>query len=385
MGGKEWIALILAGGQGSRLGCLTRRLAKPAVPFGGKYRIIDFALSNCRNSGLDTVGVLTQYQPLALHRYLGTGSAWDLDRRGGGMFVLPPYARQQGAEWYKGTADAVWQNREFIDSQQPEYVLLLSGDHIYHMDYTRLLAFHKERQAEATLASLAVPWAEASRYGILTVDAAQRIERFTEKPAQPDSNVASMGVYLFNWPLLRHVLQQDSRDLASAHDFGRNILPRLLDAGRRLYAYPFAGYWKDVGTMESFWQAHMDLLGREPSLALHDPAWRTYSVNPVQPPQYLGGGAAVRRSLVSEGCRIEGTVEDSVLFPGVEVAAGAVVRQSVVMPYVRIGAGARLERAIVGRRSTVAAGALLGSPEEITVVEENSVVSAALPASRQVV
>ncbi|HEY3424584.1 MAG TPA: glucose-1-phosphate adenylyltransferase, partial [Negativicutes bacterium] len=331
---KECIAMILAGGQGSRLGSLTKKLAKPAVPFGGKYRIIDFALSNCRNSGMDTVGVLTQYQPLALHSYIGIGASWDLDRKDGGVFVLPPYARENKAEWYKGTADAIYQNINFIDLVNPNYVLVLSGDHIYTMNYEIMLEYHKAKKAEATIAVIEVPWEEAYRFGIMNTAASGRIMDFAEKPEQPQSNLASMGVYIFNWKLLRKTLEEDSRDSNSVHDFGQNIIPKLLAAGQRLMAYPFSGYWKDVGTVQSFWEANMDLLADEPELDLYDPQWRIYAVNPTRPPHYVGAAAKVTRSLVSEGCAVFGEVDHSVLFPGVHIGEGASVKDSVIMPYV---------------------------------------------------
>lgn len=368
--------MILAGGQGSRLGSLTKKIAKPAVPFGGKYRIIDFPLSNCHNSGMDTVGVLTQYQPLALHSYIGIGSPWDLDRRDGGVFLLPPYAREKGAEWYKGTADAIYQNLNFIDMMNPNYVLILSGDHIYNMDYSHMLEHHKANKAEATISVIEVPWNEASRFGIMSVAEAGRISEFAEKPKEAKSNLASMGIYIFNWRLLRKALEDDSKNNLSSHDFGKDIIPKLLAADHRLYAYYFKGYWKDVGTVESFWEANMDLLTEEPELDLYNPNWRVYSVNATRPPHHVGSTAKITRSLISEGCSILGEVDHSVIFPGVHIAEGAKIKDSIVMPYVNIGAHAQVYRAIIGRKGVIEGGAIIGNlgHKGITVIEENMVI-----------
>lgn len=371
--------MLLAGGQGSRLGLLTKDLAKPAVPFGGKYRIIDFALSNCHNSDIDTVGVLTQYKPLALNSYIGIGSAWDLDRNGGGVYVLPPYVREHGGEWYKGTADAIFQNVNFIDLFDPEYVLVLSGDHIYKMDYSLMLDYHRDNQADATIAVIAVPWEEASRFGIMNTDSANRIIEFAEKPKQPQSNLASMGIYIFNWSVLRQYLIADGYDTASSHDFGKDIIPKMLNEGQTLMAYPFSGYWKDVGTLESFWEANMDLLADPPEFDLYDPAWRIYSVNPVQPPHYLAATARVSSSIISEGCQIFGEVEHSVVFPGVYIGAGTKVTNSVIMPDAKIEADVVIDKAIIGRNAFISAGSrVVGSTvdgqQEIVVVAEDRVV-----------
>lgn len=376
----DCVAMILAGGQGSRLGSLTKKLAKPAVPFGGKYRIIDFTLSNCRNSGFDTVGVLTQYQPLVLHSYIGMGSAWDLDRKDGGVFVLPPYTREQGAEWYKGTADAVGQNIEFIEQYNPSFVLVLSGDHIYSMDYSLMLDYHKANKADATISVIEVPWSEAGRFGILTVAENGQITEFHEKPANPISNLASMGIYIFNWKFLRRHLEADSKDLSSSHDFGKNIIPRVLKEGHRLFAYRFPGYWKDVGTVESFWEANMDLLADNPPLDIFNADWRIYSVNLTRPPHYIAPGAKVSRSLVSEGCTIFGEVSHCVVFPGVYIAEGVKITDSIVMPYVQIERYATLDRAIVMRRCTIGEGAQVGwsgfsGTPAITVVPENTMLA----------
>jgi len=373
MGKKECVAMILAGGQGSRLGSLTKKIAKPAMPFGGKYRIIDFPLSNCHNSGIETVGVLTQYQPLALNSYIGIGSSWDLDRRGGGVFLLPPYAREKGADWYTGTADAIYQNLNFIDMMNPNYVLILSGDHIYNMDYSLMLEHHKNQKAEVTISVTEVPWQEASRFGIMSVNETGRIREFSEKPVVPNSNLASMGIYIFNWRLLRKVLEEDSRNNLSSHDFGKDVIPKLLATDHRLAAYYFTGYWKDVGTVESFWEANMDLLEEQPELDLYNPNWRVYSVNATRPPQYLGVTAKVTRSIISEGCSIFGQVDHSVIFPGVHIAEGACIKDSIVMPYVTIGAHAQVYQAIIGRKTIIEAGVMISSvnKQEITVVEEN--------------
>lgn len=376
MGKKECVAMILAGGQGSRLGSLTKKIAKPAVPFGGKYRIIDFPLSNCHNSGIDTVGVLTQYQPLALHSYIGIGSSWDLDRKNGGVFLLPPYAQEGGGEWYKGTADAIYQNVNFIDMMNPSYVLVLSGDHIYNMDYSLMLEHHKAKKAEVTISVIEVPWNEASRFGIMTVGENDRIKEFAEKPKEPKSNLASMGIYIFNWRLLRKVLDEDSKNIHSNHDFGKDIIPKLLVNDHRLSAYYFKDYWKDVGTIESFWEANMDLLNDDPELDLYNPNWRVYSVNATRPPHYLGPTAKISRSLISEGCSIFGEVDNSVIFPGVYIAEGTVIKDSIIMPYVSIGEDAQIYRTIIGRKSVVETGVVIGSlnQKEITVLEENIVI-----------
>ncbi len=358
---KKMIAMLLAGGQGSRLGVLTKSMAKPAVPFGGKYRIIDFPLSNCVNSDIDTVGVLTQYEPLALNSYLGSGQPWDLDRMNGGVFVLPPYVSGSEGQWYSGTANAVYQNLPFIDQFDPEYVLILSGDHIYKMDYAKMLRFHEEKNADATIAVLTVPMDEASRFGIMNTDEYARITEFEEKPKQPKSNKASMGIYIFNWRILRPYLVNDDKDGSSSHDFGKNIIPDLLRAGANLYAYDFKGYWKDVGTLKSLWEANMDLLGQRPEFRLADKDWRIYSKSPAMPPHYLGELADVTDSIVSEGCVVYGNVKHSVLFTGVHVAKGAYIRDSIVMPGAEIGENAIINKAIIGEGAVISPGAVIGS------------------------
>lgn len=370
MRGNECIAMLLAGGEGRRLGVLTKDLAKPAVHFGGKYRIIDFTLSNCVHSGIETVGVLTQYQPLVLNQYLGIGSAWGLDRREGGMHVLPPYVRQKGGTWYKGTANAIYQNIGFIERYEPEYVLIISGDHIYKMNYDLLLEEHKRNNADATIAVITVPWAEASRFGILSVDEDDRITRFAEKPKKPDSNLASMGVYMFSWPVLKEALLRDEADHNSSNDFGKDIIPTLLADGARLFSYRFEGYWRDVGTIESLWEGNMDLLENDPALDLNDRSWRIYAAGPNRPAQYVSPTASVSGSLVNEGCFVEGAVTRSVLFPGVRIGEGSYVEDSVLMPDAVVEPGARVVRAIVGEGATVGTGCAIGSAqaEDIAVV-----------------
>ena len=358
---KSCIAMLLAGGQGSRLGVLTKNIAKPAVPFGGKYRIIDFALSNCYNSGIYTVGVLTQYKPLELHTYIGIGNAWDLDRRYGGVYILPPYAREGGADWYRGTADAIYQNIHFIDRINPEHVAVLSGDHIYKMNYAKMLACHKEKNADVTIAVINVPKEEASRFGIMSVDGNDRIAEFAEKPKKPKSTLASMGVYIFHWQVLRRYLLEDSQDQKSEHDFGKNIIPAMLARKEKLFAYNFEGYWRDVGTVDSYWQASMDLLADNPEFDCDDPDWIIGSANLALPPHYINKSASVTRSLVSEGCQVYGQVENSILFPYVVVEENAIVRNSVIMSKGRIGSGARVEKAIVDYKTYVMQGAEVGS------------------------
>lgn len=339
--------MLLAGGQGTRLGELTKGLAKPAVPYGGKYRIIDFALSNCTHSGIDTVGVLTQYQPHLLNAYVGNGKAWDLDRLFGGVALLPPYKGEGGGEWYKGTANAVFQNIHYIDQYNPDYVLVLSGDHIYKMDYNQMLDVHLKNKADVTIAVTPVPWLEASRFGIMNTNEAGRILEFEEKPAEPKSNLASMGVYIFNWSLLRAYLIQDEATPTSTNDFGKDLIPKLLQDQKNLFSFRFEGYWKDVGTIKSLWEAHMDLLEENPSFDLFDPGWKTYAGNANHPPQYISPEAKVRGSLVNEGCQIYGEVTHSVIAYGVQVGRGAVVKDAVIMPGAVIGENARVERAII--------------------------------------
>ena len=368
---QEVVAMLLAGGQGSRLGVLTRNLAKPAVPFGGKYRIIDFPLSNCVNSGIETVGVLTQYQPLELNDYIGNGQPWDLDSNNAGVHVLPPYQKQKKTDWYKGTANAIYQNIPFIERYNPDYVVVLSGDHIYKMDYSKMLAYHKEKNAACTIAVYEVPMAEASRFGILNTNEDGSIYEFDEKPKKPKSNKASMGIYVFTWEKLRKYLEEDENDPKSQNDFGKNVLPAMLNAGESMFAYRFEGYWKDVGTIESLWESNMDLLDPNIPLDLNDPEWRIYSRNPVMPPHYVAKGATIQNSLAAEGCNVYGTVDFSVLFAGVYVAPGAVVRDSIIMPGSRIEEGATVQYAIVAENSVVGANSVVGQrPEDMENKED---------------
>ena len=363
---KEWIAMLLAGGQGSRLYALTRDIAKPAVPFGGKYRIIDFPLSNCVNSGIDTVGVLTQYQPLQLNEYLGNGQPWDLDRIHGGVYVLPPYQKIANSDWYTGTANAIYQNINFINRYAPEYVVILSGDHIYKMDYSKMLEFHKEKQADCTIAVMEVPWEEASRFGIMACDEDKKIYEFAEKPKEPKSNLASMGIYIFTWSKLKKYLEEDEANPESENDFGKNVIPAMLQNGERMYAYAFQGYWKDVGTIDSLWEANMDLLDPNVPLDLYDDAWKIYARNPVMPPQYVAEGAVTQNSMISEGCIVEGDVDFSILFAGVTVEKGAVVHDSIIMRGAVIKAGAVVEYSIVAENVVVGENAQVGDrPENI--------------------
>jgi glucose-1-phosphate adenylyltransferase len=373
---KECVAMLLAGGEGRRLGVLTQELAKPAVHFGGKYRIIDFTLSNCTNSGIDTVGVLTQYQPLVLNSYIGIGSPWDLDRKNGGVTVLPPYMEQKGGNWYSGTANAIYRNMSFIERYDPEYVLVISGDHIYKMNYDHMIRFHKKQEAEATIAVIQVKWEEASRFGILNTNESHRVTEFVEKPQQPPSNLASMGVYIFNWQTLKAYLEQDENNPDSSNDFGKDIIPTMLREGVQVYAYPFDGYWKDVGTVRSLWEANMDLLNEDHKLNLFDRQWRIYSLSPYQPPHYIAATAHVTRSMLNEGCSVHGRVDNSVLFYGVHVGAGSLVRDSVIMPNVKIGAGAQIHRAIIGEGTVIEEGCIIGDPHgvdssEITLIGDH--------------
>ncbi len=356
--------MLLAGGQGSRLGVLTQKIAKPAVPYGGKYRIIDFPLSNCVNSGIETVGVLTQYQPLELNDYIGSGKPWDLDRLSGGVHVLPPYQKSEGAVWYKGTANAIYQNIPFIERYDPEYVLILSGDHIYKMDYAEMLDLHKKSEADCTIAVLEVPLEEASRFGILNANPDGTIYEFEEKPKNPKSNLASMGIYIFNWSVLKKYLEEDEANPDSSNDFGKNIIPNMLGDGQKLVAYPFNAYWKDVGTIDSLWEANLDLLNPKVELDLSDPAWKIYSRNPSAPPQYISPAAKVQNSLISEGCDVSGTVDFSILSNNVTVEEGAVVRDSLVMPGATIKKGANVQYAIIAENSVIGEDSKIGERPE---------------------
>ena len=361
---KEMIAMLLAGGQGSRLFVLTNSRAKPAVPFGGKYRIIDFTLSNCSNSGIDTVGVLTQYKPLELNAYIGNGQPWDLDRMNGGVRVLPPYVTGSDGQWYKGTANAIYQNIEFIEQYSPTYVLVLSGDHVYKMDYAKMLKYHKEKEADATIAVMDVPIDEASAYGIMNTNDDLSIYEFEEKPKVPKSTKASMGVYIFTWEKLKKYLIDDEAKPDSSNDFGKNIIPSMLNAGERMFAYPFDGYWKDVGTIDNLWEANMDLLNPKISLNLSDPLWRIYCRHSLTTPQYVGNTASVKNSMISEGCEVFAKVSDSILFSNVYAEEGAEISYSVVMRNAKIEKGARVQYAIVADDAIIEEGAIVGAPPE---------------------
>ncbi len=368
---QEVVAMLLAGGQGSRLGVLTKNIAKPAVPFGGKYRIIDFPLSNCVNSGIETVGVLTQYQPLELNEYIGSGQPWDLDSMNAGVHVLSPYEKRKKTDWYKGTANAITQNIPFIERYNPDYVVVLSGDHIYKMDYSKMISFHKEKDAAVTIAVQPVPMEEASRFGILNTNEDDSIYEFDEKPKKPKSDLANMGIYVFTWEKLRKYLLADEEDPKSSNDFGKNVLPAMLNAGEKMFAYRFEGYWKDVGTIDSLWESNMDLLDPNVPLDLSDADWRIYSRNPVMPPHYVAKGAQVQNSLIAEGCNVYGQLEFSVLFAGVYVAPGAVVTDSIIMPGARIEEGAHVQYAIVAENAVIGANSVVGKrPEEVENKDE---------------
>lgn len=366
--------MLLAGGKGSRLSSLTKNLAKPAVPFGGKYRIIDFTLSNCTNSGIDTVGVLTQYQPLVLNSYIGIGSVWDLDRKNGGVTVLPPFTESSEMKWYKGTASAIYQNINYIKQYDPEYVLVLSGDHIYKMDYSEMLDYHIEKNADASISVVEVPWDEASRFGIMNTNEKMQVIEFDEKPAKPKNNLASMGIYIFKWSILKEYLEMDERNAYSSHDFGKDILPLLLDEKRNVVAYPFKGYWKDVGTVKSLWEANMDLLNDESQLNLYDRDWKIYTVNSNHPPQFIADDAEVTDSLVNDGCVIMGRVNHSVLFQGVTVGLNSVIKNSVLMPDAIIGENVHIENAIVPSGIEIPNGTIIcpdkNADEVLLVTEE---------------
>ena len=362
----ECLAMLLAGGQGSRLGILTKNIAKPAVPYGGKYRIIDFPLSNCVNSGITTVGVLTQYQPLELNDYIGNGQAWDLDRANGGVHILSPYQQIKGTEWYKGTANAIYQNINFIDRYDPEYVVILSGDHIYKMDYNKMLKYHKEKGAACTIAMLEVPWEEASRFGLMILNDDNSIKEFEEKPKNPRSNKASMGVYIFTWSKLRQYLIEDEQDPNSSNDFGKNVIPKMHQDGEKMFAYLFDGYWKDVGTIDSLWEANLDLLNPKVDLDLSDSSWRIYAKTPTSPPHYISADATVQNSMISEGSRVYGEVDYSILFNDVVVEEGARVEYSIVMPGTVIKKGAVVQYSMVAENAVIEAGAVVGAnPQDV--------------------
>lgn len=372
---KKCVAMLLAGGQGSRLYALTNNIAKPAVSFGGKYRIIDFPLSNCVNSGIDTVGVLTQYQPLILNDYIGNGQPWDLDREFGGVHILSPYQGKTSSDWYKGTANAIYQNLHFIKQFKPEYVLILSGDHIYKMNYSIMLNYHILNNADCTIAAIEVPIKEASRFGILNTNPDGSIYEFEEKPAKPKNNLASMGIYIFSAEKLYKYLEEDSKDPKSSNDFGKNVLPAMLNAGERMMAYKFEGYWKDVGTIDSLYEANMDLLGDAPKFNVTDTSWKIQSRSPMSPPHFIGDGAIVKNSIILSGCEIYGDVENSVLSSDVKVEKGATVRNSIIMADVTIGKDAVIEYSIIDENTVVGSGVKIGEPKAsgkgITVLSRN--------------
>jgi glucose-1-phosphate adenylyltransferase len=360
---KEIIAMLLAGGQGSRLGVLTKKVAKPAVLYGGKYRIIDFSLSNCVNSGIDTVGVLTQYQPLKLNSHIGIGKPWDLDRMNGGVTILSPYVKGEVGEWYKGTANAVSQNINFVDRFSPENVIILSGDHVYKMDYSLMLEFHRKNNADATISVINVSRDEASRYGIMSANEDGRIFEFEEKPAEPKSTLASMGVYIFRWEILKRYLLADNEDAGSENDFGKNIIPAMLADGRSMWAYRFDGYWRDVGTIKTYWQSNMDLVERVPQFNLFDPLWKIYTLNPVKPAHYIGGTGSVKTSVVGEGCMIYGTVRNSILFPGVTISEGTLIENSIIMSNSIVGKGTHINECITGEHMNIGSNVQMGIGE----------------------
>lgn len=379
---KECVAMLLAGGQGARLGVLTRDIAKPAVPFGGKYRIIDFPLSNCINSGIDTIGVLTQYQPFDLNQYIGNGQPWDLDRLNGGVYVLPPYMKGKQGEWYKGTANAIYQNIEFIDKFMPKYVLILSGDHIYKMNYSTMLQEHKNKNSDCTIAVINVPKEEASRFGIMNADADGKIIDFEEKPKNPKSTKASMGIYIFTWDKLKKYLMEDELNKNSSNDFGKNIIPNMLNAQEKMFAYEFSGYWKDVGTISSLWEANMDLLDTKSGLVLSDDNWKIYARSTAEPPHFSAEGCVIKNSLVTEGCVVAGTVINSILSPSVTVGAGALIEGSTIMPGAVIQDGAVVKYSIIGQNAVIGCNAQVGETQthpikgewQITVVGPNAII-----------
>lgn len=365
---KKCVAMLLAGGQGSRLYGLTKKRAKPAVPYGGKYKIIDFPLSNCIHSSIDTVGVLTQYEPLELNAYIGNGATWDLDVMSGGAFVLPPYVKGKKGEWYSGTASAIYQNIHFIEKYNPDYILVLSGDHIYTMDYDKMIDAHAANNADATIAVMEVPMEEASRFGIMNTDSDGRIIEFDEKPAVPKSNMASMGIYVFTWAKIKEYLIKDNDNPHSSNDFGKNIIPEMLNANEKMMAYLFEGYWKDVGTIESLWEANMDLLSDHPQLNLQDDNWRIYGRNMSNPPHYIGTEAHLKNSIVGDGCIVMGEVENSILFPSVVIEKGAIIKDSIIMQDTVIKSGSKIYKTIIDESVTVEENTTVGGNDKITVI-----------------
>ena len=375
---KDMLAMILAGGQGSRLGVFTKRIAKPAVSFGGKYRIIDFVLSNCSNSGIDTVGVLTQYRPLILNSHIGTGSHWDLDRINGGVHILQPYMNEKEGNWYRGTAHAIHQNMDFIDSYNPEYVLILSGDHIYKMDYSKMLDHHKKMGSKATIGVIEVPWDEASRFGIMNTNEDSSIYEFEEKPANPKSNLASMGVYIFDWKMLKGYFEEVDNNGANYDDFGKNLIPKMLEDQIPMFAYPFKGYWRDVGTIESLWEANMDIIKSNDEIDLNSSKWKIYTNTMSMPPQYIGKDSDIQKSLVADGCKVLGKIENSVLSHGVSVGSGSIVKDSVIMPNVKIGKNVIIEKAMIGEGAIIEDNTIIKEQDGINVISEYEVVKAQL-------
>ena len=375
---KDMLAMILAGGQGSRLGVFTKRIAKPAVSFGGKYRIIDFVLSNCSNSGIDTVGVLTQYRPLILNSHIGTGSHWDLDRINGGVHILQPYMNEKEGNWYRGTAHAIHQNMDFIDSYNPEYVLILSGDHIYKMDYSKMLDHHKKMGSKATIGVIEVPWDEASRFGIMNTNEDSSIYEFEEKPANPKSNLASMGVYIFDWKMLKGYFEEVDNNGANYDDFGKNLIPKMLEDQIPMFAYPFKGYWRDVGTIESLWEANMDIIKSNDEIDLNSSKWKIYTNTMSMPPQYIGKDSDIQKSLVADGCKVLGKIENSVLSHGVSVGSDSIIKDSVIMPNVKIGKNVIIEKAMIGEGAIIEDNTIIKEQDGINVISEFEVVKAQL-------
>lgn len=375
---KDMLAMILAGGQGSRLGVFTKRIAKPAVSFGGKYRIIDFVLSNCSNSGIDTVGVLTQYRPLILNSHIGTGSHWDLDRINGGVHILQPYMNEKEGNWYRGTAHAIHQNMDFIDSYNPEYVLILSGDHIYKMDYSKMLDHHKKMGSKATIGVIEVPWDEASRFGIMNTNEDSSIYEFEEKPANPKSNLASMGVYIFDWKMLKGYFEEVDNNGANYDDFGKNLIPKMLEDQIPMFAYPFKGYWRDVGTIESLWEANMDIIKSNDEIDLNSSKWKIYTNTMSMPPQYIGKDSDIQKSLVADGCKVLGKIENSVLSHGVSVGSDSIIKDSVIMPNVKIGKNVIIEKAMIGEGAIIDDNTIIKEQDGINVISEYEVVKAQL-------
>ena len=374
---KDMLAMILAGGQGSRLGVFTKRIAKPAVSFGGKYRIIDFVLSNCSNSGIDTVGVLTQYRPLILNSHIGTGSHWDLDRINGGVHILQPYMNEKEGNWYRGTAHAIHQNMDFIDSYNPEYVLILSGDHIYKMDYSKMLEHHKKTGSKATIGVIEVPWDEASRFGIMNTNEDTSIYEFEEKPANPKSNLASMGVYIFDWKMLKGYFEEVNNG-ANYDDFGKNLIPKMLEDQIPMFAYPFKGYWRDVGTIESLWEANMDIIKSNDEIDLNSSKWKVYTNTMSMPPQYIGKDSEIQKSVVADGCRVLGKIECSVLSHGVSIGRDSIIKDSVIMPNVKIGKNVVIEKAMIGEGAIIEDNTIIREQDSINVISEYEVVKAEL-------